>query len=207
MKHLFQVLTFLILIACGATKQEVKTYPVGQIKTPAGEMLFWLYEETPIHRESFIKLAGEHFWDSLTFNRVIEGFVIQGGCPDTPEGFADSPYLLQPEFNDSIKHIYGALGAGRDGNEEKLSAGCQLYIVHNKEGIPRLDMNYMIFGQMLKGFDVLDAIAAVETDSTDTPLVDIPMEVNVISLTTAELMAYGYEVEPKYSTSCLKFDN
>jgi peptidyl-prolyl cis-trans isomerase B (cyclophilin B) len=184
--------SILLLVICASCS--TKTYPVGQIKTPEGEMLFWLYEETPIHKESFIKLAGEQFWDSLTFNRVIEGFVIQGGCPDTPEGFADSPYLLKPEFNDSIKHIYGALGAGRDGNEEKLSAGCQLYIVHNKDGIPRLDGDYMIFGQMFKGFDVLDNIAAVEIDSTDTPLFDVPMEVNVLSLTMEELETLGYEV-------------
>lgn len=183
--------SILLLVICASCS---KTYPVGQINTPDGEMLFWLYEETPIHKESFIKLAGEHFWDSLTFNRVIEGFVIQGGCPDTPKGFADSPYLLKPEFNDSIKHIYGALGAGRDGNEEKLSAGCQLYIVHNKDGIPRLDGDYMIFGQMFKGFDVLDAIAIVETDTTDTPLLDVPMEVNVLSLTKEELKTLGYEV-------------
>lgn len=190
MNKLIIPLIILIAISCG-TKKEVK-YPIGQIKTPAGEMLFWLYDETPIHKESFIKLAGKHFWDSLTFNRVIENFVIQGGCPDTPEGFADSPYLLRPEFNDSIKHIYGALGAGRDGNEEKLSAGCQLYIVHAKEDLPRLDGNYMIFGQMFKGFDVLDAIAIVETDSLDTPLVEVPMEVNVLSLTKEELANHGY---------------
>jgi len=163
------------------------TFPIGQILTPQGEMLFTLYEETPIHKESFLKLAEEGYWDTLTFNRVIEGFVIQGGCPDTPEGFGDSPYLLQPEFVDTIKHIYGALGAGRDGNPEKLSAGCQLYIVHDKDGIPRLDGNYMIFGQMLKGFEVLDAIAGVETDSLDQPLVDVPMEVKVIQLSRKEI--------------------
>lgn len=158
-------------------------------------MLFWLYDETPIHKESFIKLANERYWHDYTFNRVVKGFVIQGGCPDTPEGFADSPYLLQPEFNDSIKHIYGALGAGRDGNPEKLSAGCQLYIVHDKEGIPRLDGNYMIFGQMLKGFDVLEAIAVVDVDSLDKPHVDVPMEVYVLEMTSEELSELGYEVD------------
>lgn len=160
-----------------------------------GEMLFWLYEETPIHKESFMTLANAQYWDSLTFNRVIEDFVIQGGCPDTPAGFSDSPYLLKPEFNDSIKHIYGAVGAGRDGNAEKLSAGCQLYIVHDEEGIPRLDGDYMIFGQIFKGFDVLDAIAIVETDTLDQPLVDVPMEVNVLSLTAEELKAAGYALK------------
>lgn len=175
-------LLILLLLGCSEPKIEI-----GQITTNKGKMLFTLYEDTPIHKESFIKLANAHYWDSLTFNRVVEDFVIQGGCPDTPAGFSDSPYLLQPEFRDSIKHIYGALGAGRDGNEEKLSAGCQLYIVDNKDGIPRLDGDYMIFGQMLKGYDVLDAISKVEVDSTNTPVNDITMKVRVIEMTLEEI--------------------
>ncbi|MFZ2906307.1 MAG: peptidylprolyl isomerase [Cyclobacteriaceae bacterium] len=169
-----------------------KTYPVGQIKTDMGEILFWLYDETPHHKASFIKLANENYWDTLTFNRVIKNFVIQGGCPDTPEGFANSPYLLKPEFNDSIRHVYGAVGAGRDNNPEKLSAGCQLYIVQNKKGLPRLDGNYMIFGKVFKGMDVVDAIASVKTDSTDAPLKSIKLDVNVVNLTANELRELGF---------------
>ena len=188
-------LCFLVVFSCTTSEKTDDTFQVGQIKTPAGEMLFWLYDETPIHKESFINLATDNYWDSLTFNRVIEDFVIQGGCPDTPEGFGDSPYLLQPEFNDSIKHVYGALGAGRDGNEAKLSAGCQLYIVQNKEGLPRLDGDYMIFGQMFKGFEVLDAIASVATDSLDRPLKNVNMKVSVLALTEEDLKAMGYELK------------
>ena len=197
MSKLILLFLGLILFSCTTPTEKETTIPIGQIKTPLGEMLFTLYEETPIHKESFITLAKAQYWDTLTFNRVIENFVIQGGCPDTPAGFADSPYLLTPEFNDSIKHIYGAVGAGRDGNEEKLSAGCQLYIVHDKNGIPRLDGDYMIFGQIFKGFDVLNAIATVETDSLDQPMVDVPMEVSVLSLTTDELKELGYVVPKK----------
>ncbi|MDZ7647410.1 MAG: peptidylprolyl isomerase [Cytophagales bacterium] len=62
-------------------------YSVGQIKTPKGEIVFWLYDETPNHKQSFIQLAKDGYWDSLTFNRVIPNFVVQGGCPDTPAGF------------------------------------------------------------------------------------------------------------------------
>ena len=101
------------------------TYPVARIRTDLGEILIYLYPQTPNHRASFIKLAGQHYWDSLTFNRVIKNFVAQGGCPDTPAGFKGSPYNLAPEFNDSLRHVYGAFGAGRDDNPEKLSAGCQ----------------------------------------------------------------------------------
>ena len=96
------------LLALSSCSQKEKTYEVGQIKTEMGEVLFWLYDETPKHKASFIKLANESYWDSLTFNRVIKDFVVQGGCPDTPEGFANSPYLVSPEFRDSLRHIYGA---------------------------------------------------------------------------------------------------
>lgn len=192
MRNLILIFAVLI-ISCKPVKKDVITYEVGEIKTDKGDMLFWLYNETPIHKASFVKLAKENYWDSYTFNRVIENFVIQGGCPDTPEGFSDSPYLLKPEFNDAIKHIYGAVGAGRDGNLKKLSAGCQLYIVQNKKGLPRLDGDYMIFGQIFKGFDVLDAIAKVQTDSLDIPLEPIKLDVNVVRLSSKELQALGCE--------------
>ena len=192
MNRMMYTLMLVGIISCAGKKQ---TYSVGQIKTDKGEVLFWLYDETPNHKASFIKLASEGYWDTLTFNRVINNFVIQGGCPDTPAGFADSPYLIKPEFNDSIRHVYGAVGTGRDNNPEKLSAGCQLYIVQNKEGLARLDGNYMIFGKVFKGMDVVDAIASVKTDSTDTPLEPIKLDVNVLSLTADELLLSGFNVK------------
>jgi peptidyl-prolyl cis-trans isomerase B (cyclophilin B) len=173
--------------------QKEKTYPVGQIKTHLGEILFWLYDETPNHKASFLKLAKENYWDSFTFNRVINNFVAQGGCPDTPEGFADSPYLLKPEFNTKIRHVYGAVGAGRDDNPQMLSAGCQFYIVQDKRGLARLDDKYTVYGQVFQGMDVVDKIVSVKTDSTDTPLSPIKLDVNVIQLTKKQLMAKGYK--------------
>ena len=183
MKYLLLFCSIVFLISCSQGKKSQITYDVGQIHTPMGEMLFTLSDLTPNHKASFIKLANEHYWDTLTFNRVIKDFVIQGGCPDTPEGFSKSPYLIKPEFHDSLRHIYGAVGIGRDDNPEKLSAGCQFYIVHNKEGIPRLDGNYMIIGQVFKGWEVLDAIGNVATDTLDTPLVPITLKVNVLKMT------------------------
>ncbi|MBK9564909.1 MAG: peptidylprolyl isomerase [Saprospiraceae bacterium] len=183
MKYLLLFCSIVFLISCSQGKKSQITYDVGQIQTPMGEMLFNLSDLTPNHKASFIKLANEHYWDTLTFNRVIKDFVIQGGCPDTPEGFSKSPYLIKPEFHDSLRHIYGAVGIGRDDNPEKLSAGCQFYIVHNKEGIPRLDGNYMIIGQVFKGREVLDAIGNVATDTLDTPLVPITLKVNVLKMT------------------------
>lgn len=191
-KHLM-LLVLLVSISCSTLKKEVKTYQVGQIITSKGEMLFWLSDKTPLHKANFIKLANAKYWDSLTFNRVIKNFVIQGGCPDTPEGFGDSPYLLKPEFNNGLKHIYGAIGAGRDDNPEKLSASCQFYIVNHKNGIPRLDGDYTIFGQVFKGLAILDAISSVETDSLNTPLTTLTLDVNIILLTEKELKKYGYD--------------
>ena len=186
---------FIITVFFSCTTKPKQTYPIGQINTDMGEILFWMYDETPNHKASFIKLANANYWDTLTFNRVINNFVIQGGCPDTPEGFTDITYLLKPEFRDSIQHVYGAVGIGRDNNPEKLSATCQFYIVQNKAGLARLDGDYMIFGKVFKGMDVVDAIASVKTDSADTPLTPIKLDVNVINLTADELKALGYVFE------------
>lgn len=172
-----------------------KTFSVGQILTSKGEILFWLYDETPNHKKSFIELANAGYWDSLTFNRVINNFVAQGGCPDTPEGFSKSPYLLKPEFNLKLRHVYGAVGAGRDNNPEKLSAGCQFYIVQNKKGLARLDGDYTVFGHVFKGMDVVDALVSVKTDSTDTPLSPIKLDVNIIQLTKKQLKEKGFDLQ------------
>jgi len=189
------VLTIIALSSLSApsalSTQSAPPHPVGRIQTPLGEILFYLYPETPHHRDSFIKLAGEHYWDSLTFNRVIKNFVAQGGCPDTPAGFKGSPYNLAPEFNDSLRHVYGAVGAGRDDNPEKLSAGCQFYIVANKDGLKRLDGNYTVYGQVFKGMDVVEKIVSVPKDSTDQPLTPITLHIDVIQMSADELAKYG----------------
>jgi peptidyl-prolyl cis-trans isomerase B (cyclophilin B) len=186
------VLTIIALASLSAPSAlSAPSHPVGRIQTPLGEILFYLYAETPHHRDSFIKLASEHYWDSLTFNRVIKNFVAQGGCPDTPAGFKGSLYNLAPEFNDSLRHVYGAVGAGRDDNPEKLSAGCQFYIVANKDGLKRLDGNYTVYGQVFKGMDVVEKIVSVPKDSTDQPLTPITLQIDVIQMSAEELAKYG----------------
>jgi peptidyl-prolyl cis-trans isomerase B (cyclophilin B) len=200
MKKSVLLLALLVLLFAGKQnkhtgKNEEKTYPIGQIKTEMGEILFWLYDETPRHKASFIKLANEGYWDSLTFNRVIKNFVAQGGCPDTPDGkivIPDTTYLLKPEFNEKIRHIYGAVGAGRDDNPGKLSSACQFYIVQNKDGLPRLDDKYTVFGQVIRGMDIVDAIVSVKTDSTNSPLTPVKMDVNIINLSAKELKKYQW---------------
>ncbi len=189
---LMRKLFLLISLLAFSFQMKDAIYFIGQIKTEKGEILFWLYDETPNHKKNFITLANAGYWDSLTFNRVINNFVAQGGCPDTPEGFSKSPFLIKPEFNSKLKHIYGAVGAGRDNNFEKLSAGCQFYIVQNKKGLTRLDGDYTIFGQVFKGMDVVDAIVNVKTDSLNAPLLPIKIDVNIIQLTAQQLKEKGY---------------
>lgn len=181
----------LVLLAGGSTSAVAQKRQVGRIRTDLGEIRFVLFDQTPNHKASFVKLAAEHYWDSLTFNRVVKNFVAQGGCPDTPAGFKDSPYLLAPEFVDSLKHVYGAVGAGRDNNPQELSAGCQFYIVANPKGIPRLDNHYTVYGQVFKGMDIVEKIVSVPKDSTDEPLKPIHLKVDVIMMTTEELRKAG----------------
>lgn len=164
-------------------------FPVGQIITPYGEILLTLDQRTPRHMQSFIDLAEAGYWDSLTFNRVIPNFVAQGGCPDTPAGFTDPEYLLEPEFHPDLKHVYGAVGAGRDDNPRKLSARCQFYIVQNPQGIPRLDGNYTVFGHVIKGMGIVDRIVAVKRDEADEPEEPITLKIRVIYLTQEEIVA------------------
>lgn len=187
----FFALSVLLLNSCASS---VTQFQVGQIRTAMGDILIWLYQDVPVHRSYFIELAEAGYWDDFTFNRVIEGFVAQGGCPDTPEGFAYSIHLLEPEFRENLKHVYGTFAAGRDDNPAKLSAGCQFYIVQDPDGIPRLDNNYTIYGQVFQGMEVIEAIVRVETDAADAPLQAIDLDVNVIEMTRAAIEAGGFEI-------------
>ena len=112
------------------------------IKTTFGDIKIKLYNETPIHRDNFIKLVSEGFYDSLLFHRVINDFMIQGGDPDSknakPEqrlGNGGPGYTLPAEFNPNLFHKKGALAAAREGdnvNPEKRSSGSQYYIAQGK---------------------------------------------------------------------------
>ena len=185
MNRLLLLLLATVFINC--TGANNPTYDLVRIETPMGEILVKLHDDTPVHKQSFIKLVNEHYFDSLTFNRVIDNFVAQGGCPDTPEGFSESPYLLKPEFKENLTHIYGAVGAGRDDNPEMLSAGCQFYIVQNKEGLHRLDNKYTVFGQVIKGMDIVDAIVKVETDSIDEPFNPLTLKLENLKMDSLSL--------------------
>ena len=184
------VLLFCIcFVVWNVSHAQTNKIAVGYIQTPLGELWIELDDRTPNHKKSFIELAESGYWDSLTFNRVIPNFVAQGGCPDTPAGFTDPEYLLAPEFHPELKHVYGALGAGRDDNPGKLSARCQFYIVQNPAGIPRLDGDYTIFGRIIKGMEIVDRIVTVARDKQDQPLEPITLQVKIKYLSKKEFAA------------------
>jgi peptidyl-prolyl cis-trans isomerase B (cyclophilin B) len=208
---LLSTLLLLVLHPMAAKHRKVKIF------TPYGTMVVLLYDQTPKHRDNFIKLTRQHFYDSTLFHRVIQHFMIQGGDPDSKHahrgdtlGNGDVGYTIPPEFQLDLYHCKGALAAARDDRPDKASSGCQLYIVQGKVfndeqldklektrlggrkipvdqrkayktvgGSPHLDQSYTVFGQVIKGMDIIDKIAAMKTDGNNRPLEDMPMRIRL----------------------------
>lgn len=133
-----RVLTALLVSALALTscQQDEHTYAI--IETNYSDMRVMLYNSTPKHRDNFIKLAEDGFYDDLLFHRVIQGFMIQGGDPESRNaqpaviyGMGGPGYQLDPEIG--APHIRGALAAARDNNPQKRSSGSQFYIVQGRE--------------------------------------------------------------------------
>jgi peptidyl-prolyl cis-trans isomerase B (cyclophilin B) len=187
------LLCLLALAPALTAARSAKTYDVARIRTPQGEILVLLSDSTPKHKAGFIKLAKAHYWDTLTFNRVVPNFVAQGGCPDTPAGFKDTTYLLAPEFNASLRHYYGAFAAGRDDNPGQLSAICQFYIVTNPKGEKRLDDHYTVYGQVIFGMKVVEAIAKLpQNPKTNEPNTPVTLKIDVVQMTGDQIKGYGF---------------
>lgn len=274
------LLAFTLATSCAQKSDYVVT-----IKTNQGEMIALLYDETPKHKANFIKLAKEHYFDSLLFHRVIAGFMIQGGDPNSKKarpgeqlGNGGPGYTVDVEFNPKFFHEKGALSAARLGdgqNPTKASSGSQFYIVQGtiipesnmndlridqmklnmgfrqlmqnpankplidslnqvymagdmeaykrkiftlvprieKEtgmkitkdvspekikayttvgGAAHLDGEYTVFGKVIKGLDVIDKIAAVQT-SGERPVEDIRMFITVEEMSKKKITKlYGY---------------
>jgi cyclophilin family peptidyl-prolyl cis-trans isomerase len=234
-----------------------------EFRTDYGDIIFRLSDETPKHRNNFIKLVNRHFYDSLLFHRVINHFIIQTGDPDSklaksgePLGESDLPYTVPAEFNSNLFHKRGTLNAARDDNPERASSSTQFTFVQGKiytdsmltiaekrinnwlaynrvihqpdnqeivrkleelkkrqtnddsiniinnqlkvladkeleistpfkipethrqiyktiGGAAHLDQNYTVFGEVVKGMNVVDSIAGVKTDSLDRPVDDV----------------------------------
>lgn len=165
-------------------------YEVIRMETNFGEILIWLYYQTPKHRENFMKLTNEGFYDGLTFHRVIRNFVIQGGDP-LGNGTGGPGYTIEQEIKSFIRHGYGAVAAARTGdavNPTRASSGSQFYIVQNSQGTPFLDLQYTVFGQVIRGMETVEAIAAVQTGPGDRPINPVTMDsVSVVTYTADEL--------------------
>lgn len=190
-----------------------------EVSTTFGDMTLLLYNETPLHKENFLKLVDSAYYDSLLFHRVIRNFMVQGGDPKSKNaskgtrlGTGGPGYTVAAEFDARFIHKKGAIAAARTGgpgNPKKRSSGSQFYFVQgevqsaaaltNREakikqtnpdfayteeqkllyttvgGTPHLDMDYTVFGEIIKGINVIDSIAAVKTAAGNRPLEDVMM--------------------------------
>ena len=220
MKHLR---FFMLALVLAAFVPSIAQSRQVMIETTEGNILVTLYDDTPRHRDSFLKLVNEQFYDSLLFHRVIKNFMIQGGDPDSRHaepgvtlGEGSTDYTVEAEFFDSEGHLLhphkrGALAMAREGdseNPERRSSGCQFYIVwgktyatqqlyqigdkveaatdhrvtmtdelldlyHDIGGVPHLDGQYTVFGEVAEGLEVVDRIQKVQTDDYDRPIDDV----------------------------------
>ncbi|MCL2417544.1 MAG: peptidylprolyl isomerase [Bacteroidales bacterium] len=214
-KILFLSLAVLCISCVGAQNDRTRV----KISTTKGDIVIELYNETPIHRDNFIKLVEDNFFDGLLFHRCIRDFMIQGGDPDSRNaqpgqmlGAGNIGYTLEAEFVPELIHTRGALAAARTGdhvNPERRSSGSQFYIVQGRTftqeqmeamnlnrypqwtaeqielytiygGTPHLDMLHTVFGRVVSGLDVVEAISLVPTDQSNRPLEDISMTMRII---------------------------
>ena len=181
-----------------------------KISTPYGDMVAELYNETPKHRDNFIKLVKEGWYKNSPFHRIIKKFMIQGG--QNADGRLDPGYTVPAEFYPGYFHKKGALAAARmpdQVNPEKASSGSQFYIVQGQVltpenlnmyakrygttftpeaieayttigGAPHLDGGYTVFGELVSGMEVIDKIAAVQTGAGDVPVTRVAMTVTLV---------------------------
>jgi len=225
------ILTIIALAACSSPKkvktesdstaqestqksQNKNTDKMTQVllKTTFGDIVIALYDDTPAHKANFEKLVKEKFYDGVLFHRIIKGFMIQGGDPDSKTakagqrlGSGDVGYTIPAEFVSTRFHKRGAVAAARMGdnvNPQKASSGCQFYIVDGTVydndklnmiaqrtgktfspeqveayttvgGAPFLDGDYTVFGEVVKGMEIVDKIAEQQKDGADRPVEDI----------------------------------
>jgi cyclophilin family peptidyl-prolyl cis-trans isomerase len=204
MKNTFLIpfIVLLGLISCKKDStpeaQPVPTEKIIEIKTSFGSMYMWLNKETPLHRANFLALADSNYFDSTTFHRIVQNFVIQGGDPNskdadtTNDGYGGPPWTIPAEIDTpALKHVYGAVGAARlpdSVNPSRASNGSQFYIVIPPAGTPSLDGKYTVFGKIIKGMDVATTIVMQPNNpSNNRPYKDIKMDVNVLDKTLQQL--------------------
>ena len=214
--RMISLLVFVLMVS--SAKAQTSTSEV-LLETTTGNIRIALFDETPLHRDNFLKLVQEHVYDSLLFHRVIKDFMIQSGDlhskhakPGQRLGSGDYDYTIEAEFRlPQIFHRRGMVAMAREGdrvNPEQRSSACQFYIVWGRVyndarlmkvqerldttthgrvqltpemqqvyktvgGIPHLDGQYTVFGEVVEGLDVVDRIQQSATDPYDRPLEDV----------------------------------
>ncbi len=150
----------------------MKKNPIVTITMENGQKIMAeLYPEVaPISVNNFISLIQKGYYDGLIFHRVIQGFMIQGGCPDGT-GMGGPGYSIKGEFSQNgvqndLKHSEGVLSMARSMNPN--SGGSQFFIMHKNS--PHLDGSYAAFGKVIEGMDIVNSIATTKTDYSDRPL-------------------------------------
>ena len=164
-------------------ERRLREEPEFEMVTSHGTMKLRLYSKTPLHRDNFVKLAKEGYYDGLRFHRVIDGFMIQGGDPFSRDtaminswGTGGPNYTIPAEFVGEYHHKKGAIAAARKGdmaNPKRASSGSQFYIVQDEEGCGHLDGQYTVYGEVFDGIEVIDRIAATPTDHYNRPYDDV----------------------------------
>jgi peptidyl-prolyl cis-trans isomerase B (cyclophilin B) len=154
------------------------------IQTKLGEIeIEFLPDKAPGHVKNFLDLARKGFYDGTTFHRVIPGFMIQGGCPNTKEakgpktshGTGGPGYMIKAEFNDT-SHKRGVVSMAR--SQDPNSAGSQFFVCVGDSTF--LDRQYSAFGRVVRGMEVADAIVNAPRDPRDNPTDRIDMTVRVV---------------------------
>lgn len=204
------ILLFSLFLSISLVSQAEKPETFIIIHTTMGDITAKLYNDTPKHRDNFIKLVNEGWYEGSPFHRVINDFMIQGG--GNADGRQDPGYTVEAEILPNHYHKKGALAAARmpdNVNPEKKSSGCQFYIVEGQVtdeqylnaissksghkfteeeknayktigGTPHLDGGYTVFGEVISGFDVIDKIAAVPTGRGDMPITPVTMTIEIL---------------------------
>jgi cyclophilin family peptidyl-prolyl cis-trans isomerase len=210
-KGIVCVVFFTMLSFSMGAQSNNETFVVFQ--TTKGTIKVKLYEETSMHKDNFVKLVSEGFYNGLLFHRVIKDFMIQTGDPLSKNakpgvalGTGGPDYTIPAEIYSHLYHKKGALAAARapdNVNPDRESSGSQFYIVQGRKftpeqlksmentnkhirfsaeqiktystigGTPHLDYAYTVFGEVVEGLDIVDLIAAAETDELDRPLENI----------------------------------
>jgi peptidyl-prolyl cis-trans isomerase B (cyclophilin B) len=216
MKRNFIILFFTFLSINLFAAKPSNTY--FKISTNYGDVYIKLYNQTPKHRDNFIKIVKDGTLNETLFHRVIQEFMVQGGDIDsktakkgTQLGNGDLGYTIPAEFVPELFHKKGALAAARNNNPDKASSSSQFYIVQGKVftdkeledtetnrmngrkiplaqrevyktlgGTPHLDQNYTVFGEVVKGLQMVDNICTVKIDGNNRPLTDIKMIISLV---------------------------